>query len=92
MTSCTLPRASCSTTLFSSGVFLAHDLFELYGLHASILQLCKRASSLDRSRTILFLDRDGQTSGRPPYAPTWLAFKRGITQARFHRHGARRPL
>src|ERR1700751_4630570 len=26
------------------GVFLAHDLFELYGLHASILQLCKRAA------------------------------------------------
>jgi hypothetical protein len=33
---------------FEFGVFLAHDLFELYGLHASILQLCKRASSLDR--------------------------------------------
>ena len=33
---------------FQFGVFLAHDLFELYGLHASILQLCKRASSLDR--------------------------------------------
>src|SRR5208337_4099173 len=34
--------------LFQFGVFLAHDLFELYGLHASILQLCKRTSSLNR--------------------------------------------
>ena len=33
---------------FQFGVFLAHDLFELYGFHASILQLCKRASRLDR--------------------------------------------
>jgi hypothetical protein len=29
-------------------VFLPHDLFQLYGLHSGILQLCKRASSLDR--------------------------------------------
>ncbi len=44
-----------------------------------------------RSPTTLFMDRDGQIRGWPPYAPTWLAFKRGITQVRFHRHGASRP-
>src|SRR6266404_4903002 len=33
---------------FEFGVCLAHDLLQLYGLHASILQLCKWASSLDR--------------------------------------------
>src|SRR6266852_9383759 len=35
-----------------------------------------------RSPTTLFMDRDGQIRGWPPYAPTWLAFKRGITQVR----------
>jgi hypothetical protein len=28
------------------GIFLAHNLFKRYGLHASILQLCKRPSSV----------------------------------------------
>src|SRR5215469_70775 len=34
--------------LFQLGVLLPHDLFQLYSLHTSILQLCEGASSLDR--------------------------------------------
>src|SRR5208337_455872 len=42
--------ASCKLLhhLFQFGVFLAHDSFELNGLHASILKLCKGPSGFDR--------------------------------------------